>query len=216
MACAALTGPTPSLSSRPGAKESTSSGELPSCWRQVAIACPDRQRESAGLGAADLLFPGLTRPAAAPGNQVQVGITHRAMAQVTVGVVTGQQQHPQPVDLRSWWWSFPVSRPSRIRRASRSPSLRGNAFRSAGMRSTCNAAWCASIGSDFPPPDGQGGAAARPPPPRTRRPAARGTTRRRSCGCLPVRRSPSGQVRARRSTPPPRRTRLGRCRSPTC
>ena len=73
-------------------------GELLLVRGQRGRRFPDRQRQSSGLGPADLLLP-TVQAAAPPRDRLQMRVGHRAPAQLPVGVVTGEQQRPQPVDL---------------------------------------------------------------------------------------------------------------------
>ncbi len=152
IACAALTGPMPCRSVSPGARSSTISWS----WRRLSLSC---LREAWRARARRRISPWRI----ACSRLACVGLRLRASVVKVVSV----SEPRAACRSRSW----PVSSsarsrlvcavcvvvrscraPSRIRSASRSPSVRGVGSRSASSASAVRTARCASIGSDLPLP----------------------------------------------------------------
>ena len=187
MAWAAVTGPMPVRSSRPGARAVTRRGEL----LLVAGELAGRRRGWRGRGAGPrrggLLFAVVVCGHGGGAIAVSRAAVSVPRHSVPVGVVAGEQQRAEPVDLPGLGrWSARAGRPAG------SAGLRGPRRRAARQlverpcRSACSAARRASIGSDLPRLRDRPGGAVRPPPRSARRRPAPARARCRSCGCPPA------------------------------
>lgn len=99
MAWAALTGPMPGRSVRPGASSSNDGQQLPAVGPERAATVAQREGESPDLGVPHGLFAAGLARSSAPGQARQGGVGERAASGLMPGVVAAPQKRTQSIAL---------------------------------------------------------------------------------------------------------------------